>query len=203
MRYKYFLFLLNFLLLCFTAHCQKTAEIDPMEEKCIQVINGFNDFIKHSIQTNANITKDSSVKYILLNYLFVNRSLDSVDLNSLDSNLLSMEKQEILRREINDYLRFFAENGDKTFIENIGILPIRLSSEKFIYDHLTKFQKTNTFILFDKRKPDNILTYLLIIPPIKNRLTEPRIWSWTLGFKFGKFYFSSPIGEVGYEYIFP
>jgi hypothetical protein len=43
---------------------------------------------------------------------------------------------------------------------------------------------------------------MLFIPPIKNANSQIKIWSWNLGFKFGKFYFTSLTGEEGYEYMF-
>ena len=33
-------------------------------------------------------------------------------------------------------------------------------------------------------------------------MDQPRIWSWTLMYKFGKYMFKSVTGEEGYEYIF-
>lgn len=82
------------------------------------------------------------------------------------------------------------------------LMPIRLSTDTFIYKRLTKFQKENTYVLYDKRTPSKTPGYILFIPPVKDRVAEGRIWSWTLEFKFGKYMFKSVTGEEGYEYIF-
>jgi hypothetical protein len=107
-----------------------------------------------------------------------------------------------LQSDLKGFYRYFQEREDKLIIENLTIIPLRLSSDTFIYNRLTKFQKENTFVFFDKRNPQATLGYVLFVPPIQNMISEPRIWSWTLLFKFGKYMFKSATGEVGYEYIF-
>ena len=195
--------LVSFLVATSSTYCQMRTDLDSTEEKCMDVFQKFHSYIGQSITGNTDITSDTSLKYILLNYLFIDRELDSTDISQLDSINISKDESKMLRREVMNYLRFFVENGDKTLLDNVGIMPLRLSSDKFIYSQMTKFQKANTFILYDKRNSKNIIAYLLFIPPIKTRISEPRIWSWNLGFKFGKFLYTSFIGEEGYEYIFP
>ena len=68
-----------------------------------------------------------------------------------------------------------------------------MSKDTFIFNRLSTFQKANTFVFFDKRHPDKTLGYMLFIPPVKNVNPRTKIWSWSLGFKFGKFYFTSLI----------
>ena len=103
---------------------------------------------------------------------------------------------------MNDLFNFLQKYEKDHIIEYLTLIPIRLRNDTFIYKGLTNFQKTNTFILFDKRFPDRTLSYILFFSPLKNVIDSPRIWSWTLMFKFGKYIFKSVTGEEGYEYIF-
>ncbi len=80
--------------------------------------------------------------------------------------------------------------------------PIRLSSDTFIYNRMTAFQKENTFVFYDKRNPEKTLGYILFMPPIKDKIEQPKIWSWTLMFQYGKVVFKAITGEEGYEYFF-
>ncbi len=198
---KFFLilYLMSTSYLCYP---QKSQHFTRKEVTCINVFNRFTNYIKDNIKSKNDITDTNKLKYILINYLFVNKKLDTADMTQLKENELSNEQLISLKSEFKIFYRYFQERENKSLIENLSIIPIRLSSDTFIYDRLTAFQKENTFIFFDKRNPKETLGYLLFIPPIKNLIAEPRIWSWTLMFQFGKFIFKSATGEVGNEYIF-
>lgn len=201
-RIKFFLMIL-LLPLCCSCYSQKQQQLNSTEEKCIKIFKNFHDFIKHDNMNNLDITSDSSLNYILLNYLFIDRKLDSTQNSQLGDNVFKKGELERFKRELLDYFRYFQEKSDTAFIDNIDIIPLRLSKDTFIYDRMTEFQKANTYVLYDKRNPEKILFYLLFIPPIKDYINEPRIWSWKLGYEYGKFIFTSPNGEEGYEHLFP
>jgi hypothetical protein len=181
---------------------QKVGDLTNQEKRFISVFNGFTGYISSCIKNNTDVNDTPSIKYILLNFLFIDKNLDSAKIYQLKENELSTKQLNNLQSDLKGFYRYFQEREDKLIIENLTIIPLRLSSDTFIYNRLTKFQKENTFVFFDKRNPQATLGYVLFVPPIKNMISEPRIWSWTLLFKFGKYMFKSATGEVGYEYIF-
>lgn len=203
MKWKYFLLIACFVTIYCSGYGQKQGEYTFIEKKCIQVFKDFQDYIKRDKKYNLDITSDTSINYVLLNYLFIDRNLDSSRNNLLSKNVFKNGELERFKKEFLDYVRYFQEKSDTAFMTNIEIIPMRVSEDTFIYNQMTNFQKANTYAIFDKRIPDKTLFYILFIPPIKDRVREPRIWSWILGYQFGKFVFTCPNGEVGYEYIFP
>ena len=141
--------------------------------------------------------------FILLNYLFIDRKLDTTGKSLFGDKIFQKDELKIFKRALMDFVRYFQKNNDTAFIDNITLIPLRLSSDTLIYNRMTFFQKANTYVLYDKREIDKPLLYMLFFPSIKGYTKEPRIWSWKLGYQFGKFVFTSPNGEVGYEHIFP
>jgi hypothetical protein len=186
----------------YSCYSQKADHFTSQEKRCIIVFNGFTGYINTCIKSKTDVTDTASIKYILLNFLFIDKNLDSTKISQLKENGLSSEQLGNLQSTLKGFYRYFQERDDTLIIENLTIIPLRLSSDTFIYNRLTKFQKENTFVFFDKRKPQATLGYVLFVPPIKSIISEPRIWSWTLLFKFGKYVFQSAIGEVGHEYFF-
>ena len=191
------------LTICSSCYSQKEPQFNSSEEKCIKVFKDFNNYIKSNKTNDFDIIGDSSLNYILLNYLFIDRKIDSSGKNNWAKNVFKEGEFEIFKRQLLDYVRYFQENSDSDFIDNIEIKPLRVSKDTFIYNQMTKFQKENTYAVFDKRNPDKTLFYVLFFPAIKDYSSEPRIWSWNLGYQYGKIIFTSPNGEVGYEHIFP
>ena len=202
MSWNKFLIIILLVSTTYSCYSQKAQHFTSKEEKCIKVFNGFTNYIKNCIKNKTDITDSSSIKYILLNFLFIDKKLDSTGITQLKENELSTEQLINLKSEFKSFYRYFQERENNLLIENLTIIPSRVSSDTFIYNRLTTFQKENTFVFYDKRNPKATLGYILFVPPIKNIITEPRIWSWTLLFKFGKYMFKSATGEVGYEYIF-
>lgn len=198
------IFLLNsFLIIYCLGYAQKQPRLNSVEEKCIKVFKDFHNYINHNKINDFDIVGDSSIKHILLNYLFIDRELDSTGKKQIGEDIFKEGELKRFKRELLDYVRYFQEKSDTAFINNIDIIPLRLSNDTSIYNQMTKFQKANTYVLYDKRDPDKTLFYLLFFPPMKDYFSEPRIWSWKLGYQYGKFMFTSPNGEEGYEHIFP
>lgn len=189
--------------LTYSSYSQSTQNVTSKEERCINVFNGFTDYVRTSIKNKTGIEDTASIKYVLLNFLFIDKNLDSTQKTQFKENELSTEQLTNLKEELKSFYRYFQERKHDSIIENLSIIPIRLSSDTFIYNRITRFQKENTFVFYDKRNPKATLGYILFVPPIKNIISQPRIWSWTLLFKFGKYMFKSATGEEGYEYIFP
>ena len=195
--------MVSLLTICGSCYSQKKTQFNSSEEKSIKVFKDFNNYIKNNKTNDFDIVGNSSINYILLNYLFIDRKIDSSGKNNRGENVFKEGELEIFKRELLGYVRYFVEKTDTTFMDNIDIIPLRLRKDTFIYNQMTKFQKANTYVIYDKRDPDKALFYMLFIPPIKDYINEPRIWSWNLGYQYGKFIFTSPNGEVGYEHIFP
>src|SRR6185437_3693526 len=144
-----------------------------------------------------DIADPSHLKNVLLNYVFINRQLDSSKTTTINDSELTSDQLKSLQNELNSFYNFLRKNEKSHLAENLTITPIRLSKDTFVYNRLTSFQKQNTFVLFDKRSPGKTISYILFLPPIKNKTDQPRIWSWTLLFKFGKLMFASVTGEEG------
>lgn len=179
----------------------ETREYTDNQKNSITIFTEFTKYLRNSIHDKIDITDTFQLKYQLLNFLFANTKLDSSN-KKLSISELNESQLTALRYELKLFYRFLQETKNKSLIENITVMPAEKYKDKFIYNRLTDFQKQNTFIFYDKRFPDRILGYLLIIPPINNIISAPRIWSWTLIYKFGKFVFRSITGEEGQEYLF-
>lgn len=172
------------------------------EKQSMEVFQNFISHITERIKNKSGLTDSAELKFILSHYLFTNSGIDTADKNNINLNDLTTDKLDVLKRELNSFYQFLQERQNINLAENIVAQQLRLRSDTSIYSKLTDFQKENTLIFFDRRSPDKILGYLLFMPPSKNLITTPKIWSWTLMFKFGKFVFRSVTGEEGYEYMF-
>ena len=137
-----------------------------------------------------------------MHYVFTNKKPESTEGISLNNFNLSTDELENLRKELNAFSNFLQQTEKGHLSNNLTLMPTRFGRDTSFYRRLTKFQQENSFILYDKRFPDKTLGYLLFIPAIKNINVNPRIWSWTLMLKFGKYVFKSVTGKEGYEYIF-
>ena len=137
-----------------------------------------------------------------MHYVFTNKKPESTEGISLNNFNLSTDELENLRKELNAFSNFLQQTEKDHLSNNLTLMPTRFGRDTSFYRRLTKFQQENSFILYDKRFPDKTLGYLLFIPAIKNINVNPRIWSWTLMLKFGKYVFKSVTGKEGYEYIF-
>jgi hypothetical protein len=201
MKKRNYLILILLLLLSNVCISQKEI-VTAKEQKNINLFNDFKNYLVSSVHKKEDIGDNAHLKYVALNYVFINKKLDSTNQMAISDNELSSDQVKSLKEELNAFFNFLQEDEKNHLVENITLTPIRLGKDTFIYNRLTKFQKENTFILFDKRFPNKILGYVLFIPPIRNKVAESRIWSWALLFKFGKYVFKSVTGEEGYEYIF-
>jgi hypothetical protein len=172
------------------------------ESKCINVFNAFINSVEAHIKDKTDITDSTNLKHVLIDYLFVDKKLATTDSVTFKLGEINNEDLTTLKSELKVFYRFLQERGAKTLAKNLGAMPLRLSNDKFIYNRLTPFQKENTLIFFDKRNPHKTLGYILFIPDNLSSAGKPKIWSWTLMFKFGKYIFKSVTGQEGAEYIF-
>jgi hypothetical protein len=180
----------------------KSQQITANEQKDINLFNDFRNYLVSSVHKNEDISDTAHLKYVALNYLVTNKKPDSSNQTTINDNVLSPAQLESLKKELNTFYNFLQDHEKERLAANLTLMPIRLSKDTFIYNRLTNFQKENTFTLCDKRFPPKTIGYVLFLPPLKNVMDKPRIWSWTLIFKFGKYMFKSVTGEEGYEYIF-
>lgn len=199
---KSYLFTLVIVLFISTACFSQNKKYTPYEKECMTLFNDYISYMKNAMRNNVSIRDSLHLKYVIVHYLFFNSKLDTAKLATTSSGSATAEKLNILKKELNTFYQFLLEREKKSLAQNLTAMPLRLSSDKYIYNRLTSFQKKNTFILYDKRTPGHTLGYMLFMPPEKNIIAEPRIWSWTLMFKFGKYMFKSVTGEEGYEYMF-
>lgn len=172
------------------------------EKNSIQVFDDFLKFLKNSIHNRTDISDSADLNVIISRYVFTNSTLDSSNKKNLDINKLGVDQLNNLKTELNSFYQYLQEREHQNLTAYLTALPIRLSTDSFVYKKLTSFQKQNTFIYYDKRFPRKTLGYILFIPPLNNLIAAPKIWSWTLEFKFGRFVFKSVTGKEGYEYIF-
>ncbi len=196
-----YFFLIILCLVSGTCFAQGTSQ-RLYEKNSIQVFNDFISYINKCIKKKSDLNDTVELKYILSRYLFTNSKIDTTNSNEVKLNDLSVEKIDHLKSELNSLYQFLQERENIKLAENLSAQQLRLRSDTSIYNRLTNFQKENTLIFFDKRSPGKILGYVLFMHPINNLIASPKIWSWTLMFKFGKFVFRSVTGEEGYEYIF-
>jgi hypothetical protein len=186
-----------FLLLHISAFSQN-MKYSAKEKTEIKIFNDFKDFVLQSILSNSDINDSAHLKYILSHYLFIDVKSDSLDI----LNNVKDEKLDNIRKTVNDFFDFLMRTKNKKNAANLTVIPSRLSPDKNIYNRFTSFQKNNSLVFYDKRTPDKMLGYILFLPVIKGISTITKIWSWTLGFKLGQYYFISATGEEGYEYLF-
>jgi len=180
---------------------KKTYTVNEAKE--INLFNDFKNYIVTHINQKADILDSNHLEYMLQKFFFINLKADSLNRGQIiNLNKIKPEKMLYLKKSISDFFNYFVERENEKVAENITAMPIRISKDTFIFNRLTSFQKENSLVFFDKRNPNKTLGYLLFIPPIKGVNTETKIWSWKLGFMFGKFFFTSLDGEEGYEYMF-
>lgn len=172
------------------------------ERKYIALFNDFTGYIQTAVKNKTEISNDSEIKKILLNYLFSHTRLDSSDAFHIKPGEINNEQLNCVKSQLKVFSRFFQERGNNKLLENISATPIRFGKDKYIYSKMSKFQKENTLVFFDKRHPEKILGYMLFIPATAKVINFPRIWSWTLTYQYGKYMFRSVTCEDGYEYIF-
>lgn len=163
--------------------CSSQNNYSEKEKKLIDLFKSFTDYIK----TKTDITDSTQLKYLMEDYLFV------------DAKIPSNEKIEVLKKQVKTFYNFLKKEN---LAENISAVPVRFADDKSVYNDLSSFQKENTLVFFDKRSPKKIIGYMLFMPRVAKVISEPRIWSWTLLYQYGKYMFKSVTGEEGYEYIF-
>ena len=172
------------------------------EQKAMNLFYEFKDYVIESINSNIDFSDSSHLEYMLQHFFFINVKPNSLSNEQVNLKEISSEKMDNLKKSIGTFYNYFLNNKNEKLAENLTALPIRESKDTFIFQRFNAFQKANTLVFFDKRHPDKTLGYMLFIPPVKNVNPRIKIWSWILGFKFGKFYFTSLTGEEGYEYMF-
>ncbi len=190
-RFQYF-FLICLLFICGACSCQNPKTHSAKEKSYIELFKSFTQYLETHANNKVDITDSVHLKYILLHYLYVDSKPDSISTEQLNS----------LKKQLNTFYRYMHKDGNEMLFKNLSVIPIRFASSKSVYNNLTPFQKENTLVLIDERFPKKIIQYILFMPPTSRVIVEPRIWSWTLSYQYGKYMFKGISGEEGYEYIF-
>ena len=181
-------------------HSQKSSQYTPQETEYQELFLNFKHYLNDSIASKSG-SDSSTLKRASLDYLFVNGRLDSSNRRSFKPNELSLKQYQSLYEQYHHFYQFFSEREKIRLISHLSAMPIRLSTDKCLYEKLSPYQKENTFIYFDDREPDHILGYLLFIPKIPGKIYASRIMSLTLLFDSGVWTFKSFTGEIGLEYF--
>ena len=107
-------FLLTLLLVStvYSGYSQKANDFTKQEKTCINIFNGFTAYINTCIKNRTEVNDSSSVKYILLNFLFIDKNLDSSRISQLKENELSTEQLNNLHSDLKGFYRYFQERGD-------------------------------------------------------------------------------------------
>ena len=201
MKQKKYFILVLVLLISSNSFSQKVT-YTVNEQKEINLFFNFKNYIISNINQKADIADSAHLEYMLEHFFFINIKPDSLHPAQLTLNEIPTKKMDYLKKSVNEFYNYLVNNKRKTLAENLSAIPIRKSKDSFILNKFNSFQKENCLLFFDKRHPDKTLGYMLFIPPIKNANSQLKIWSWSLGFKFGEFYFTSFLAEEGYEYRF-
>ena len=172
------------MLLLISFSCSSQNNFSEKEKSFISLFNSFAEYIK----SKEDITDSSQLKHIKQNYLFIDTKGE-----------LPNEKTDILKKQLKTFSTFLRKEN---LAENLSVIPVRYADNKSVYNDLSSFQKENTLVFFDRRSPKKIIGYILFMPPVAKVISEPRIWSWTIMYQYGKYIFKSVTGEEGYEYIF-
>jgi hypothetical protein len=201
MKQKKYFILFLVLLISSISFSQKVRHA-VNEQKEMNLFFDFKNYLISNINQKADITDSAHLEYLLEHFFFINLKADSLHTAQLTFNEIPTEKIDYLKKSVNEFYNYLVNNKNKKLAENLGVIPIKKSKDFFILNKFNSFQKENCLLFFDKRHPDKTLGYMLLIPSTKNVNSQIKIWSWSLGFKFGKFYFTSLLGEEGYEYMF-
>ena len=208
--FKYALFIF-FICSANNSEAQKNI-LAPNEYVSIKFFNEFLDSLKLYVNQYPTVLVDSSnenedsVKANKLKYLEAiqkDTAKAKAILNTFfilnDGNVNKTDTSKLTGKLLEFYSSFNKEN-----INFLKVKPLRFISDKYVYDRLTKFQKENTFVLVDNRKPEKILYYLLIIPTsaLKSIESTPKFLSWELIYVNGNFYFQDLWGNYGLETLF-
>lgn len=215
--HKHFLLLISTLLWNMT-FSQTNDRLTSNERACIDI---FGKFLQHSKQrlkelSRMNVLIDSTgqnqeSKIANDSVKLAQRRIDTIDVKfvlaeyilsiNIKTDLSPAEQFKIASSEIYEFYDLF---NNKKF-ENFEILPLRLSTDhydKFIYNHLSNFQKENTFVLLEKIKSKQLIGYILFAPAKSLSSSSSRILSWKLTFCYGNYYFTDILGHLGVEYLF-
>lgn len=198
MKQKKFFVLAIVLSVSLTGFGQKGYTVN--EQKEVNLFFEFKNYLVKAIDQKIDISDSSNLDYMLHHFFFINLKADSG--GQVDFNEIPSEKMNYLKKSVNQFYNYFVNNKNEKLAENITAVPVGIRTDSFISKNFNSFQKANTLVYFDKRHPGKILGYILFIPATKDVNSQTKIWSWSLGFKFGKFYFTSLLGEEGYEYMF-
>lgn len=174
----------------------QSHDLTPYEKTCT---DQFREFLKTLAAPilDSSMSFDNHVKHKIYSLLFINHKGNSTkDSNgNADSSV-----NGAFDAELNSFYQYLLNKHEEHFIDHIKLLPFRRKKNN-LFEAMTNFQKENTFVYFDDRTPEKILGYVLFIPKMKN-VDGPKIWSWTLTYKFGKVVFKSVEGKEGEEYLF-
>lgn len=180
---------------------QSLSSYTPAEKEYLNLFDAYRSHIDTCISKNVNVLDTVEMKKVLLNYIYANVRLDTMNTRQFNIRELSDQQMKSFKDQFMSFYRFLAERQRDEIVKHLTAIPVRLSKDKCIYDKLTAFQKQNTFIYFDDRHPEKVLGYMLFIPRIKDVMSAPRIWSWILLFKSGFWAFKAVTGEEGMEYF--
>jgi hypothetical protein len=152
----------------------------------------FNEFKQAVQQYRSTADQDSEAINELSDKFLLYVQYDSANIN------FKPHAAKLIAAEVFNLSEFLNERK----IENIQATPLRLVKDSHVFKKMTPFQKTNTLAVFDKRKPADIILYMLVIPADLAKSEKKRILSWKLVFAYNIYNFEDLIGNQGLESMF-
>lgn len=198
---KFILVIGCFLIFISSSVGQDTLTLKKSEKEYLNLFKNFKAYLVNCISNNCDISDSSNMKHVLLNYIISDFNLDTTNKSHFKKNEIPEEKLIRFERQLRLFYQYFFERKKASIAEHLNAIPMRLSFDQCMYEKFTTFQRENTFVYFDDRKPTVPLGYILFVPKFNEKIYEPRIWSWTLQFNMGIWAFESLMGEVGMEHF--
>lgn len=166
-----------------------TQTLTADEREALQVFSEFKETVQ---QYRSKADEDSqALDKLSGKYLFYFQH-DSANIN------FKPHAKKLIAAEIFNLSEFLNERK----IENIQAKPLRLANADHVSERMSEFQKTNTLAVFDKRKPAEVILYMLLIPGDLAKSERKRILSWKLVFAYDIYNFEDLLGNQGMERIF-
>jgi len=176
------------LLIC--SVCVSYAQLKPGNDKDpVMVFEAFKNALQKVYSSSDPDT--SALNQVAGNFLFY-FSLDSIH-NKFRGNPMSLVHAELFNLS-----QFFAYHQ----YQDIVATPLALMKDKSVYPRMSDFQKQNALAITDKKKPDEVILFMLLIPGEYIKSEKPRILSWKLGFSYGIIFFEDLVGNQGMEAFF-
>src|SRR6185437_706279 len=94
-----------FFLLVLSSACN-SQPITIIEQRDINLFNEFKNYLLTVVRKREDIADPSHLKNVLLNYVFINRQLDSSKTTTINDSELTSDQLKSLQNELNSFYNF-------------------------------------------------------------------------------------------------